>query len=694
MELDVANHAVDTKTATALSALPGLDALWQTTQGTPDICIAVLDGPVDLEHPCFQGANLKRLPTLVTDTAGDGMMSGHGTHTTSIIFGQSGSPLHGIAPQCRGLIVPVFSDHRGSLSQLDLARAIEQAVDKGAQVINISGGELSPSGQARPELERAVRLCRNNNVLIVAAAGNDGCDCLHVPAALDSVLVVGALDSQGHPLGSSNWGKVYQTQGLLAPGQHIWGAQVGGGLTTKTGTSFATPIVSGIAALLLSLQAQQGQTPNPQAVREALLASAKPCNPEATPDSQRCLAGLLHISGAHASLQNNGDTHKMSEENPTVQPSEEQSNLSPVIAPNVEWSRQNQFATNNPPPTATGVQAAEAPPPPTNTVATAPAAGTVMPSHAGAVTASEVTASDCGCDGVTSSSGMDKRVSEFRHALAYTGVESLVYAIGTLGYDFGTEARRDMFVQQMPQAQNAPPPNPYNAQQFLPYLDSNPSATKSLILTLNIELTPIYAIQPEGPFANDVYKYILELLKGQIQPDTDPEYISRISLPGLLTGRSITLFSGQVVPVVVPQKIGMYGWNVNQLSQLAVQAAGGSSSTARNSFEDFLNRVYYEFRNLGQTSHDRALNFAATNAFQAASAWQSALQANMQLADITVKRSSFCRIDSDCWDVRLSFFDPENDRKANKIYLYTIDVSDEMPVTMGPVRTWSAPGAY
>jgi subtilisin family serine protease len=71
-------------------------------------------------------------------------MADHGTHVTSVIFGQPGSAVRGIAPDCRGLLVPVFSDRRpGQLSQLDLARAIEQAVDKGAHIINISGGELS-----------------------------------------------------------------------------------------------------------------------------------------------------------------------------------------------------------------------------------------------------------------------------------------------------------------------------------------------------------------------------------------------------------------------------------------------------------------------------------------------------------------------------------------------------------------------
>jgi hypothetical protein len=99
--------------------------------------------------------------------------------------------------------------------------------------------------------------------------------------------------------------------------------------------------------------------------------------------------------------------------------------------------------------------------------------------------------------------------------------------------------------------------------------------------------------------------------------------------------------------------------------------------------------MYYEFRNLGQTSQERALNFAATNAFQAAQALTEATGRGMQLDAIETKKSPFCRMDSDCWDVLLTFFDPENDRRAKKVFRFTVDVSDTMPVTIGEMRSWS-----
>jgi cyanobactin maturation PatA/PatG family protease len=206
----------------ARSVLRGLLPDQGELLGDPEVCIAVLDGPVDLSHPCFEGGNLTRLDTLVQEPVGTGPMSLHGTHVTSLLFGQPGSPVTGIAPRCRGLILPVFRDAgEGKLPQLDLARAIERAVQEGASIINISGGERTADGQPESMLARALSLCEDNGVLVVAAVGNDGCDCLQVPAAVPSVLAVGAAGTDGEPLEINNWGSMYRTNGVLAPGRNM-----------------------------------------------------------------------------------------------------------------------------------------------------------------------------------------------------------------------------------------------------------------------------------------------------------------------------------------------------------------------------------------------------------------------------------------------------------------------------------------
>ena len=62
-----------------------------------------------------------------------------------------------------------------------------------------------------------------------------------------------------------------------------------------------------------------------------------------------------------------------------------------------------------------------------------------------------------------------------------------------------------------------------------------------------------------------------------------------------------------------------------------------------------------------------------------------------KLDTIEIEKSPFCRVNSDCWDVKLKFFDPERGLRAKKVYLFTIDVSYIIPVTLGQVRSWSVP---
>ena len=88
---------------------------------------------------------------------------------------------------------------------------------------------------------------------------------------------------------------------------------------------------------------------------------------------------------------------------------------------------------------------------------------------------------------------------------------------------------------------------------------------------------------------------------------------------------------------------------------------------------------------------DRAINYAGTNLFQAREVFEHASAATLQLKSIQVSASAVCRPESECYDVRLTFFDPGNvQTKASEVFLYTVDVSDVIPVSIGRVRNWSA----
>jgi cyanobactin maturation PatA/PatG family protease len=640
--------------------LSGLEAIRSETAGDPGIRIALLDGPVDRTHPCLQRALLTELPTLASAVADDGPASRHGTHVASVIFAQACDAIAGVAPGCSGLVVPVFgSGPQQSLvlcSQLDLARAILQAVERGAHIVNISGGQLTPGGAPEPVLERAIQVCADRNVLIVAAAGNDGCECLHVPAASASVLPVGAMNAQGEPLDISNWGHGYRSKGILAPGENIVGAAPHGQFAARTGTSFAAPLVSGLAALLLSLQLKRGETPDPHRVRDALIASALPCD-GGNADNGRCLAGRWNPAGAMNLILEGG----MNMSEAIVVETNETASLAPSQSPDSQPAASGGAANRAPEPS---IVASEAPAP-------APANPTGRRERAAPA---GVRPSDCGCGGGA-------------NCTCGGGAQpvQLVYALGKLGYDFGSEARRDSFMQAMPGAQA----NPHDPAQMAEYLRANPYESESLIWTLNLDATPIYAVVPTGPYAAATYDRLRDAFEGQLQRG-----VELVSIPGVVAG-SATLLSGQVVPAVVPAIRGIFSWATQPLidSLVGARPRAAAERTAYDrrvsGLNNFMSRVYYDLRNLGLTAEERALNFSASNAFQVAQVMESATEGNLELDAIKVRKSPVCRPDSECYDVEVGFFDPRNVNVASKVYRFTVDVSDVMPVSIGEVRAWS-----
>jgi len=606
------------------AVLPGLAELGRSTNGDPAITIALLDGPVDTSHRCFAGADLTSASTVTPGCATTGLATRHGTHVASILFGQPGSPLHGIAPRCRGLVLPIFSDSPDggvrAAMQLDLARAILQAVAMGAHVINVSGGELVASAEADPYLTNAVRLCAESGVILVAAAGNDACDCLHVPAALDGTLVVGAMGLDGDPLPQSNYSDVYAKRGVLAPGENIPGADLGDGIVHRSGTSFAAALVSGVAALLLSEQLRRTGRRDGRSVIDAILSSATPCQPK--DDCRRLFRGRVDITRARMILAK-GESIDMNDQETVA----------------------SEPAPANIPPAADVF----------------PSEG-VVPSCGGE--------KSCGCGGGGKKECTCKKEPEKSGGCGSKQV--LAYALGRLGFDFGTEARRDTFVQSGVR-------NPFDPRELLDYLDKNPFASTDVIFTLEQDSTPIYAVTGGGAYGSYIFERLREVLREQIEGRSDT-----VSLPAWVGG-SATLSNGQTLPILWPNARGIYNWTRAAL----FESLNVGSDEQQTAIGNFLDRVTYELRNLGVDPRERALNYAATNAFQVARVYESAIRASLALDSINVERSPICRPKSDCWDVSLTFFDP-NQRltRSRRIYRFTVDVSDVLPVTIGGVRSF------
>lgn len=468
-------------TVTRAEDLPGLRELWSETTGVPEVTVALLDGAVDICHPALRGAKLHLADPLGRAKVDDDFVRGHGTAVAGLLFGNHAGTLKGVAPGCRGLVIPIYRvvNRRMSCSQADLATAIREAVRLGADVVNVSGGELTPGGIASRELSDAVRYCAQKGRLLVAATGNDGCiDCLHVPGAIPSVLAVGATEHDGHPLPQSNWGKAYQFQGIVAPGRDVLVAAPGDGYAVGSGTSLATPLVAGVAALLASWQLQHGRPINLHVVRRILLAAATGCDEQPTEQCDRLLFGRLNIARAHFYLSKNLKGPSM---NDIPEPVVEAASASAALAEPATVKSANLDAT---------------------TVAPLSQAAADLSAMGACVTPS-IIPSDCGCGGNGNGNG-----------------GRFVYAIGDrIGYDFGTRVR-----QASLQA-NADPEYPYGLAEpagLLHYLlgsrrygaplNGNLHDAKSVYWILYQENCPLYVVQPHGDFSETIYKALITFL--------------------------------------------------------------------------------------------------------------------------------------------------------------------------------------
>jgi subtilisin family serine protease len=222
----------------------GLPAAWSMTTGA-GVTVAVLDTGVnevsDLAGRVLPGYD------FINDDPDPADDEGHGTGVASVIAGRGDdrSGMAGVCWNCRILPVKVL-DAEGSGDYLSIAKGIRYAADQGAKLINMSlaGSESSPL------LNSAVQYATDRGALILAAAGNENTATRQYPAAIPQVLSVGGSDDADGRYEWSNYGTGWVD--VAAPGCNVAQDYRGRGYVDFCGTSSATPLVAGVAALMLS----------------------------------------------------------------------------------------------------------------------------------------------------------------------------------------------------------------------------------------------------------------------------------------------------------------------------------------------------------------------------------------------------------------------------------------------------------
>jgi len=225
---------------------------WDIEKGKPTVLIAIVDTGVDYNHSELAGGRVRTdMDKDFANNDDDAMDDhGHGTYCAGIAAANT-NDARGIAGVCRGCqILPVkVLDSSGSGTAEGVAQGIQYAAQAGAQVISMSLG-YPPNCGCSHTVARAINYAFEGGSLLIAASGNDYDKTrLSYPAASPRVMSVGASDHYDQEADFSNRS---QALDILAPGKDVYSLDHGGGYHTASGTSAATPHVSGVAGLVWS----------------------------------------------------------------------------------------------------------------------------------------------------------------------------------------------------------------------------------------------------------------------------------------------------------------------------------------------------------------------------------------------------------------------------------------------------------
>jgi subtilisin len=270
------------------------------------VIVGIIDSGVDGKHPDLSnvtgGLNCVsdevRADPAAASKWGPAKFEGeHGTHVAGIIGATGARALRGMAPGVKLRSYRVFPDNGGKASNFDIAKAIDTASDDGCHIINMSLGGGPADDVVKAAIDRALAA----GVVVIAAAGNDGRKPVAYPAAFPECVAVSAMGRiNSFPKQSTGTSNVSPPKGvpnggdfvadfsnfgpeidITGPGVEIISTLPDGQYGTMSGTSMATPAVTGFTAYLLGANAAVAQAQGAarsQQLKNLLYAACKPEN--------------------------------------------------------------------------------------------------------------------------------------------------------------------------------------------------------------------------------------------------------------------------------------------------------------------------------------------------------------------------------------------------------------------------------
>lgn len=282
---------------------------WDITTGDSSVIVAVCDNGFDLNHPELKNKIVSPYNVITGENSvfvSNSQDNSHGTHVAGTAIGNSENNLGlcGIAPKCRFMPIQI-ADKDGNMSSLTIVAGILYAIHHDANVVNLSVGTyFSDEVTSLPQNVQNQMISQygkdenifwndlfqfavDENIVLVIAAGNQNIMAGIDPfARTDKALIVSAYQKNSTPKADfSNFGKY---SNICAPGVKIFSSVPGGQFGFMDGTSMASPIVAGAAALIRS----KNPTMNAQEVIKILIDNAKPIT--STPQ----IGPLLQIANA------------------------------------------------------------------------------------------------------------------------------------------------------------------------------------------------------------------------------------------------------------------------------------------------------------------------------------------------------------------------------------------------------------